>query len=129
MPAPRGAAAPPCGGPRGKPDLGAMVAAGAGGDDAASPTPAVLAMRSHPSMPPRSRTHPRPGTPDEQVSAGCGWFDSSLDLHQGLAVVELDPPQAAQAQVPLHWWVRSELDRVVSPPVACADAWSGQDRH
>lgn len=89
-------------------------------------------MRSHhPSTPHRLRPRARPGsgTPEDPIAAGCGWFDSSQDLHQGLNVVELDLPQAALAQVPLHWWVRWELDRVVSPPVACADAWSAQDRH
>lgn len=49
---------------------------------------------------------------------GCGWFDSSMDLHQGLNVVELDLPQARQASVPLGWWMRWELGLEGLPSIA-----------
>jgi len=36
-------------------------------------------------------------------SAGCGWFESSQDLTQGLQVSELAPTDAA---LPLAWWLQ-----------------------
>jgi hypothetical protein len=40
--------------------------------------------------------HPEPELPPERPW-GCGWFDSSLDLQQGLAVFEHDGADLALA--------------------------------
>jgi hypothetical protein len=39
----------------------------------------------------------------EALPAGCGWFDSSLDLSRGLAVVEHAGFDAIGDTVPLAW--------------------------
>jgi hypothetical protein len=45
---------------------------------------------------------PAPEEPPAE-SAGCGWFESSQDLTQGLQVSELAPTDAA---LPLAWWLQ-----------------------
>jgi hypothetical protein len=50
----------------------------------------------------------RPATPPDERR--CGWFDSSLDLRQGLAVSEHEPGDAAvEAQLPVVAWVQLQL--------------------
>lgn len=44
----------------------------------------------------------RPGE-DEPPPPGCGWFDSSLDLSHGLAVVEHTSFDAIRDAAPLAW--------------------------
>lgn len=48
---------------------------------------------------------------DDSPPRGCGWFDSSLDLTQGLAVIEHRGFDALPADLPLAWqlatWARS----------------------
>jgi hypothetical protein len=41
-----------------------------------------------------SRQRPREGDVDDERASGCGWFDSSWTLRQGLQVIELpaQPP-------------------------------------
>ncbi len=59
----------------------------------AKPTPAPL---SRPAMPPTTTIDP---VDDERP--GCGWFESSLALREGLAVTEW--PAAAGAPGSTHW--------------------------
>lgn len=40
---------------------------------------------------------------------GCGWFDSSHDLHRGLLVREHASPDAVAAQLPLGFWLQLHL--------------------
>ncbi|RVT52623.1 hypothetical protein [Rubrivivax albus] len=46
---------------------------------------------------------------------GCGWFDSSHDLHHGLQVTEHRDVDAVVNQIPLSWWLGWELDAVRTP--------------
>ena len=41
-------------------------------------------------------------TPDDD-GCGCGWFDSSRDLAQGIQVRELS---ASDESLPLAWWLQ-----------------------
>jgi hypothetical protein len=60
---------------------------------------------SRPSAPPRPvRRAPAPEG-DDEAPAGCGWFDSSHVLHQGLVVRELQAPGELARVVPLGWWL------------------------
>jgi hypothetical protein len=49
------------------------------------------------------------GEPEEQrldeVLLGCGWFDSSHELHAGLQVTEHLTPERVANEVPLGWWL------------------------
>jgi hypothetical protein len=42
--------------------------------------------------------------PDERLS-GCGWFDSSHELHAGLQVTEHLSPERLANELPLGWWL------------------------
>lgn len=53
-----------------------------------------------------------PAEPADQ-SPVCGWLESSLDLRQGLQVQEHEQPDALQAWLPWHWWLRWALDEPV----------------
>lgn len=46
--------------------------------------------------------------PDEPAS-GCGWFDSSHELHAGLQVTEHLSPERVANEVPLGWWLDWQL--------------------
>ena len=61
---------------------------------------------------------PRPVAPDwvtacspaaepepDEVQRGCGWFDSSHELHAGLQVTEHASPEPVANEVPLGWWL------------------------
>jgi hypothetical protein len=39
----------------------------------------------------------------------CGWFDSSLDLREGLAVSEHQPDDPVVAELPVMAWVQLQL--------------------
>lgn len=39
----------------------------------------------------------------------CGWFDSSLDLQEGLAVSEHQPDDPVVAELPVMAWVQLQL--------------------
>jgi hypothetical protein len=64
------------------------------------------------------RALPRAATPDwvtagsrprheqrDQALPGCGWFDSSHELHAGLQVTEHLTPERIANDVPLGWWL------------------------
>lgn len=48
-------------------------------------------------------TAPRGVEGDEAPPSGCGWFDSSLELSRGLAVVEHTGFDAISDAAPLAW--------------------------
>jgi len=65
-----------------------------------------------------ARTAQRPQVPDwvnagaepspeqlDEVLLGCGWFDSSHELHAGLQVTEHLTPERVVNDVPLGWWL------------------------
>jgi hypothetical protein len=41
----------------------------------------------------------------DEVLLGCGWFDSSHELHSGLQVTEHLTPERVANEVPLGWWL------------------------
>jgi hypothetical protein len=45
-----------------------------------------------------------PDAPQEPAG-GCGWFDSSHELHAGLQVTEHLSPEQVANEVPLGWWL------------------------
>jgi hypothetical protein len=40
---------------------------------------------------------------------GCGWFDSSHDLHRGLCVQEHASPETLARELPLASWLELQL--------------------
>jgi hypothetical protein len=65
-----------------------------------------------------ARPRPRVAAPDwvnagsepgldqlDEVLLGCGWFDSSHELHTGLQVTEHLTPERVANEVPLGWWL------------------------
>lgn len=46
-----------------------------------------------------------PAPDDAAQPAGCGWFDSSHELHAGLSVTEHATPERVANEVPLGWWL------------------------
>ena len=56
----------------------------------------------------------------DEVLLGCGWFDSSHELHSGLQVTEHLTPERVANEVPLGWW----LDWQAGAPGASAPARS-----
>jgi hypothetical protein len=46
-----------------------------------------------------------PVVDDTPAPAGCGWFDSSHELHAGLSVTEHATPARVVNEVPLGWWL------------------------
>lgn len=49
------------------------------------------------------------GADHDHLPAGCGWFDSSLDLSRGLAVVEHAGFEAISDAAPLAWQLAAWL--------------------
>ncbi len=50
------------------------------------------------------------GAPDEEVPVhGCGWFDSSHDLHEGLCVQEHSSADSLVRELPLAGWLEWQL--------------------
>lgn len=41
----------------------------------------------------------------DEVLLGCGWFESSHELHAGLQVTEHASPEAVVNEVPAGWWL------------------------
>jgi hypothetical protein len=41
----------------------------------------------------------------DEPAKGCGWFDSSHELHSGLQVTEHADPDAVVNELPLGWWL------------------------
>jgi hypothetical protein len=75
-------------------------------------------LRRHPPGRLRRRS---PGLLDEDVSTGCGWFDSSRDLADGLEVREHGGAEglaALGAQLPPHWWLQWELEAMAADDAA-----------
>jgi hypothetical protein len=80
----------------------------------AGPTPAPQPARAGTALSlvpigPRGAAGAAAVEPAEAVPA-CGWLESSLDLRQGLLVLEHEQPDALQAWLPWHWWLRWALD-------------------
>ena len=47
---------------------------------------------------------------------GCGWFDSSHELHVGLQVTEHLSPERVANEVPLGWWLDWQTTGCVASP-------------
>lgn len=61
---------------------------------------------------PAAEAPPPPPSVDDDRPRGCGWFDSSLDLQQGLRVEEhtgLPDSDPALADLPLAAWLELQL--------------------
>jgi hypothetical protein len=66
-----------------------------------------LSKRSRPArVPPRA---PLPAPEAEDGPSGCGWFDSSHELHRGLLVTEHLSPDGVAAELPLADWLELHL--------------------
>ncbi len=61
-----------------------------------SPSPRPSQIRPH---------RPAPGLPGKVIDAasGCGWFDSSWELAQGLRIQEHTGFERLPPEVPLEW--------------------------
>lgn len=46
---------------------------------------------------------------DEDMPRGCGWFDSSHELHRGLSVQEHASPDSLVRELPLTSWIELHL--------------------
>lgn len=60
-----------------------------------------------------------PGAQPEPEGFGCGWFDSSLDLREGLEVTEHAGPDAVADALGLDLWWRLHL-AFAHRPRSCA---------
>lgn len=47
----------------------------------------------------------------DDVLLGCGWFDSSHELHAGLQVTEHLTPERVVNELPLGWWLDWQDER------------------
>ena len=47
---------------------------------------------------------------DEATHPGCGWFDSSHELHQGLVVLEHGGAERLGGELPVTLWLQLVLD-------------------
>jgi hypothetical protein len=61
----------------------------------------------------------------DDIAKGCGWFESSRDLHQGLVVLEHNGVENLGAELPITVWLGLVLDgaaaaAATAPPVALA---------
>jgi len=67
--------------------------------------------------------HGEAGPPADDRPPGCGWFDSTHDLSQGLLVCEHDGDSAANAlaALPLSDWLQQQL-RGWQPEAAATQA-------
>ena len=65
------------------------------------------------------RTQPHHATPARpDVWAGCGWYESSLELARGAEATEILRPDALAAELPLEWWLDWQLHGVGSTAMA-----------
>ena len=77
----------------------------------------LLALLGHPAcgLPAQSAFAPETliledGTmADEDGPRGCGWFDSSHELHRGLSVCEHASPDSLARELPLPHWLDLQL--------------------
>ena len=67
----------------------------------------VAAAKSAPSAP--STASAAQGVRDEVPPRGCGWYDSSFELQQGLRVEEHLDADTLASQLPLHAWLELQL--------------------
>ena len=67
----------------------------------------VAAAKSAPSAP--STASAAQGVRDEVPPRGCGWYDSSFELQQGLRVEEHLDAGTLASQLPLHAWLELQL--------------------
>ena len=56
--------------------------------------------------------------PDEDLPRGCGWFDSSHELHCGLSVQEHANPDSLVRELPLASWIELHLSGWSAPSPA-----------
>lgn len=47
--------------------------------------------------------------PPDEPACGCGWFESSFELHSGLQVTEHLSPEPVVNELPLGWWLDWQL--------------------
>lgn len=52
---------------------------------------------------------------DDERPSGCGWFDSSHELHSGLCVSVHESPDELVRLAPLRWWLQWKLEGVLPP--------------
>lgn len=57
----------------------------------------------------------------DDVLLGCGWFDSSHELHAGLQVTEHLTPERVVNELPLGWWLDWQDERARRPASAGRD--------
>jgi hypothetical protein len=73
--------------------------------------PLLTALLGHPSVarsaPAEARLEVQPA--DEDLPRGCGWFDSSHELHCGLSVQEHASPDTLARELPLTNWLELHL--------------------
>ena len=67
----------------------------------------VAAAACAPSAP--STASAAQGVRDEVPPRGCGWYDSSFELQQGLRVEEHLDAGTLASQLPLHAWLELQL--------------------
>lgn len=68
-------------------------------------TPAARAgAQGAPTAPPAP-----PPAPDDEAPRGCGWFDSSHELQQGLKVQEHHSADTLGTELPLGAWLELQL--------------------
>ena len=53
--------------------------------------------------------------PLDELLRGCGWFDSSHELHAGLQVTEHLSPEPVANEVPLGWWLDWQTRATLAP--------------
>lgn len=59
--------------------------------------------------------------PADEPPPGCGWFESSHELQQGLQVHEHASPDAVAAQLPLADWIALHLAAGCKPETRMRD--------
>ena len=68
-----------------------------------------LVLPSAPPAPPTPPTRGDPAPDEEPPARGCGWFDSSHDLHEGLCVEEHSSTDSLVPELPLSSWLELRL--------------------
>jgi hypothetical protein len=64
--------------------------------------------------------------PDPQDAVhGCGWFDSSHELHAGVQVTEHLTPEQVANEVPLGWWLDWQSSGAGQRPLAALQGPAG----
>ena len=60
---------------------------------------------------------------DEHTAPGCGWYDSSHELHQGLVVLEHSAAEGLGAELPVTVWLKLALHDASAAGLAGDGAW------